>query len=79
MTRSLNDLNPKWILDGDGMQVGISFDCPTCLDAHRHRFVWDERWNRSGREFHTLTITPSIDATPFCTFHGWIKQGVVRW
>jgi hypothetical protein len=91
--RPLLELSPKWILGDDGLQIGVSFDCPACADVERHAmspassvhsshrilFLWGTTWTRTGREFHSLTITPSIDVTPDCSFHGSITDGVVRW
>jgi hypothetical protein len=77
--RRLDELNPRWILDADGMQCGVSFDCLACATPHRVRFVWDERWQRTGREFHSLSITPSIHVQLPCQFHGWITTGRVHW
>ncbi len=34
-------------------------------------------WNISGRDFETMTVTPSIDASPSGCWHGFIKNGEI--
>ncbi len=34
-------------------------------------------WNFSTRDFATITVTPSIDASPSGCWHGFIQNGVV--
>lgn len=36
------------------------------------------RWTVTGSGFDDLTITPSIDTTPGCTWHGHITNGDIR-
>jgi hypothetical protein len=33
------------------------------------------RWKVSGTGIDDLTLEPSIDCTPSCTWHGWLKNG----
>ncbi len=35
------------------------------------------RWQVSGTGFDDLTLHPSVDCTPACPWHGWIKNGVI--
>lgn len=35
------------------------------------------RWRVSGIDFASLTLQPSIDLTPACTWHGFITNGEV--
>lgn len=35
-------------------------------------------WQRSGETFETLTLSPSVDASSFGHWHGWIQNGEVR-
>jgi hypothetical protein len=35
----------------------------------------DMAWAISGREFETMTVSPSIDASPSGDWHGHIKDG----
>lgn len=34
-------------------------------------------WQRSGEDFDTLTLSPSVDASKQGHWHGWIKNGEV--
>lgn len=34
-------------------------------------------WNISTRDFETMTVTPSIDASPSGDWHGHIKNGAI--
>lgn len=38
----------------------------------------DFAWARQGDSFHTLTVTPSIDASASGHWHGWIANGETR-
>lgn len=33
------------------------------------------KWNREGDTFETLSLTPSIDASKWGHWHGFVKQG----
>jgi len=33
------------------------------------------QWKRDGKTFETLSLSPSIDATGFGHWHGWIRNG----
>lgn len=35
------------------------------------------RWRASGTGVDDLTLHPSINCTPSCPWHGWVKSGVV--
>lgn len=35
-------------------------------------------WARQGDTFDTLTLSPSIDASPAGHWHGWIQGGEIR-
>jgi Family of unknown function (DUF6527) len=32
-------------------------------------------WNRTGRDFETLTLMPSVDASPSSHWHGFVTNG----
>jgi hypothetical protein len=36
------------------------------------------RWQVSGTDFTDLTLQPSIDLTPACSWHGFITNGEIR-
>jgi len=36
------------------------------------------RWSVSGDSFENLTLQPSIDITPGCSWHGFITNGQVK-
>lgn len=35
-------------------------------------------WHRTGETFDTLTLTPSLDASAFGHWHGYIRQGGIE-
>lgn len=39
---------------------------------------WPVYWQRSGETFEDLTLSPSIDASRFGHWHGFITNGEVR-
>lgn len=67
--------------------VGISFDCP-CRGACSRIGIEFENpldggpapgthtWRRDGDTFETLTLSPSIQRTEGCGWHGWVRNGV---
>ena len=76
--KKLTDLNPKFILE-----EGMKFDCPACESPHGIRVYWagthDVLWEMRGQNFDDVSITPSIDGTPTCKFHGYVTNGMVSW
>ncbi len=74
MTKQLWALSPRWILNDDGYQVGISFDCPAHERRHRIQLSWT--W-RMGRSLDALTAQP--EARSECGFCGRIADGRVSW
>lgn len=70
--------------------VGIGFDCPCgCGERCYIEFVnpLDGKglhrkdghvWNRTGDTFETLTLSPSIQRTHGCRWHGFIENGETR-
>lgn len=75
--------------DRDGM--AISFDCPCC--RKERLAVWfanpidglpptddagGRLWERHGDSFENLTLAPSIDASAFGHWHGFIVNGEVK-
>ncbi len=74
-------------------QCGISFRCPCKPECRQRIHVMFDtsitdqpapaerggapRWRREGRTFETLTLTPSIDASSFGHWHGWIRAGEI--
>jgi hypothetical protein len=67
--------------------MAISFDCPHC--RVQRLAVWFSNpidggpptddatalWQRTGDDFETLTLAPSIDASKFGHWHGFITNG----
>ncbi|KKN19223.1 hypothetical protein LCGC14_0947920 [marine sediment metagenome] len=74
-------------------RVGLGYDCPCgCGDRRYVPFANPEdgqgplksenpAWERTGTDFETLTLSPSIRHVPVdpddCSWHGWIKNGEV--
>ena len=59
---------------GTGLRINIFFANPLdggtpINDPEKQRTLWQ----RTGDTFETLTLTPSVDASP--DWHGWIKNG----
>jgi hypothetical protein len=86
----LTDLNPQFLDNSEGVRgVGVAFDCPCGNSDEEHRcFVpfdkpigpgetLERGWKRSGETFDTLTLTPSIQRTDDCRWHGYITNGIV--
>jgi len=88
---SLTSLDPKWVRDKNGDQIGISFRCPVDGDICpmvRVVIHWKQPpgwrsltlWDKTGDDFQHLTLSPSLDGTHAgCKFHGWVKNGRVTW
>lgn len=97
----LLDQEPRWLTTGHLRHgMGVSFRCPHCtvrlaiwfvnpldggppIDAGAHV---GQRWNRSGADFDTLTLFPSINAkekdpvtkeTTIMHWHGFIHRGAL--
>ena len=82
------DMNPLAYRDG----VGISFDCPCgCSDRTFIPFKnpigggvgyqagkGNPEWQRRGVTFETLTLTPSIQRTCNCKWHGFLTDGIFK-
>lgn len=76
-----------------GRHLGVTFDCPHCPKEHPLRLSvafsnpigggepyavpTKLHWQRTGEDFETLTLTPSIDASGFGHWHGFIQNGEV--
>ena len=89
----LTDLDPRWVADGDGRRIGVSFICPHCKPSGGdYRLAvgfanpigsgpaddgWHVHWQRAGEAFETLTLAPSIDASKSGHWHGFITNGEV--
>lgn len=66
------------------------FTCPICTNGHGIAVTWEPPslypsgaiWSKTGETVDDITIHPSISCegpgSP-CTFHGWVKNGVVTW
>lgn len=77
--------------DEDRHGMAISFDCPHC--GEQRLAVWfknpidggppsddvdpQHQWQRAGTTFEDLTLTPSIDASQWGHWHGFITNGEV--
>lgn len=67
--------------------IGISFNCP--CGCGEQTFLCFENpldggppvgqtcWQRTGEDFETLTLHPSIQRVGGCGYHGWVKNGEV--
>lgn len=69
--------------------MAISFDCPHCRETRLA--VWfanpidggpptddaSHLWQRSGDDFDSLTLTPSVDASAHGHWHGFITNGAI--
>lgn len=87
--KKLTELNPEWTgVMRQNSGEGIVFDCPACGPRHRLAAYFsnpldgkehlprpqNQIWQRDGKTFETLTISPSID---YGCFHGWVERGWV--
>lgn len=68
--------------------VGLGFDCP-CGKCGQRAYVAFENpidggpvvnpelptWNRTGIDFKTITLTPSIQRNSGCRWHGYLTNG----
>jgi hypothetical protein len=73
-------------------KLAIFFDVPLCgnppaaldnsarVDAGHltDHHVGSILWHREGSDFETLSLTPSIDASSFGHWHGYITAGEIR-
>lgn len=75
-------------------RLAIFFDLPICgappanlkqvhRDVHENDYLADHHigrvlWHREGDSFETLTLTPSIDASAWGCWHGFITKGEVQ-
>ncbi len=60
---------------------------PVLVSFAAHRLADDQgsqnregkpsRWQVSGTGIDDLTLHPSIDCTPSCPWHGWVKNGAI--
>lgn len=85
----LIDLDPQWVL-WDGTDA-VQFDCPEANSGceGRHTIpVAPQRdgspgsgkyttWSRTGDDFASMSITPSIRCWGACQWHGHITSGAV--
>ncbi len=51
---------------------GLAYD-----QGSQNREGKPSRWQVSGTGIDDLTLHPSVDCTPSCPWHGWIKNGDV--
>ncbi len=75
-------------------RIGLMYDCPCgCGDRRYVPFAnpidggpcvensKGASWQRTGDDFETLTLSPSIRHVPLndgdCSWHGWIRDGKV--
>lgn len=86
--KRLIDLNPQWIDTSIARGVMISYDCPCGEACGFTRVVLALKnplegeplknrklWTRSGEDFATLTLSPSVHAVGH--WHGWVRNGMV--
>jgi hypothetical protein len=84
----LVELDPRWTSTSDDRHgMGVSFNCPHC--RVQRLAIWfanpldggppapgERHWQRSGDTFATLSLTPSIDASGWGHWHGFLSNGV---
>lgn len=59
-------------------RLSVSFDLALDGQPHVPDVAPDARWwHRTGDTFETLTLTPSIDASAYGHWHGFITRGEV--
>lgn len=86
--RRLSNLNGE-ITQVNGL-AAVFFDCPCCVDRpHSIVASWAgslfedaAAWRlESEPDLDVLTLSPSIDCTASgtCTFHGFVRNGMVQW
>lgn len=75
-------------------RLAVFFDVPICgnaavdlkqvhrsqaLDGHlEDHHIGRILWHREGESFDTLTLTPSVDASHFGHWHGFVTNGEIR-
>jgi len=90
----LRDLEPHWsggFYGGPPRRgTGVTFICPHCMRTHLSVMFsnpldggeplpgWRVYWLRSGEDFDSLSLSPSINAAPQGHWHGFITNGEVR-
>lgn len=86
--KQLIDLHPSWYSHGDHEQAGLCCDCP-CGCEYRMAIPFrnpigdgplnEKGWMRTGEDFDSLTLTPSIQRLGPCPslWHGWITNGEI--
>lgn len=69
--------------------VGVTFDCPCgCgvplavlfrnpVDGGAPITKKLPTWERTGDDFETMTLSPSILRTHGCGWHGWVRNGEI--
>ncbi len=71
--------------------VGMTFDCP-CGDCHERCYLQftnpldggeecgggHPTWQRTGEDFETMTLTPSIQRMGDCRWHGYLTNGELK-
>lgn len=69
--------------------IGIAFDCPcgacgspvfvnvTPRDGRPYDTGGAPEWERTGEDFATMTLSPSIRRMDGCKWHGYVRNGKV--
>ena len=89
----LTELNPQFVGAANGRKgVGLMADCP-CGGCGEKMYVafsnpldggtpcvnaGEPTWQRSGTDFYTLTLRPSVHRVRGCGWHGFIENGEIR-
>ena len=72
----LVDCRPRWVDDNRGVTCYLHFDCPENHEGCEHTIPFvpaldgsiptfpHAHWERTGEDFETLTLTPSIKRRP---------------
>lgn len=63
--------------EGRGHHVLVSFAGRGLADdqGSQNRKGEPSRWNVTGTGIDDLTLHPSVDCTPGCPWHGWVRNG----
>jgi len=89
----LIELNPRWYVSRTGgPRVGFTFECPHCrqvrlgvaihqdgrIDVDHADIQAGYVWKMKGDSFENLSLTPSVDASKYGHWHGFITDGEIR-
>lgn len=64
-----------------GTRLGVLFQQEIDRDGLPNDIHWGRegvKWDRTGDTFDTLTLNPSIDASRFGHWHGFVREGAIQ-